>query len=31
MGRGVMKEERIELFERLMDLWGEFKHVNQYK
>lgn len=31
MGKGEMKEERIELFEKLLDLCGEYKHVNQYK
>ena len=30
MGRGEMKGERVELFEELMDLCGEYKHVNQY-
>ena len=30
MGKGEMKEERIELFEELMALCGEYKHVNQY-
>ena len=31
MGKSEMKEERIELFEKLLDLFGEYKHVNQYK
>lgn len=31
MGKGEMKEERVELFEKLLDLCGEYKHVNQYK
>lgn len=31
MGEGEMKEERIELFERLMKVCGEFKYVNQWK
>lgn len=31
MGKGEMKEERIELFEELMALMEENKHVNQYK
>ena len=30
MGRGEMKGERVELFEELMDLCEEYKHVNQY-
>ena len=30
MGRGEMKEERIELFEKLLDLCGEYRRVNQY-
>lgn len=31
MGRGEMKVERIELFEKLLDLCGEYRRVNQYK
>ena len=31
MGRGEMKEERVELFERLMVLCGEYRRVNQYQ
>ena len=31
MNAGEMKEERIEMFEKLLDLCGEYKHVNQYK
>ena len=31
MGRGEMKAERIELFEKLLDLCGEYRRVNQYK
>lgn len=31
MGKGEMKEERIELFEELVALMKENKHVNQYK
>ena len=30
MGKGEMKEERRELFEKLMEVCGEYKHVNQY-
>lgn len=30
MGKGEMKEERIELFEKLLDLCGEYRRVNQY-
>ncbi len=31
MGRGELKAERVELFERLMRVCEEYKHVNQYK
>ena len=31
MGKGEMKEERVELFEKLLDLCEEYKNVNQYK
>lgn len=31
MGKGEMKEERVELFERLMEVCREYKHVNQWK
>ena len=31
MGKGEMKDERIEMFEKLLALFGEYKHVNQYK
>ncbi len=31
MGKGKMKEERVELFERLMEVLGEYRRVNQYK
>jgi len=31
MGKGEMKEERVESVERLMEVWGEYKHVNQWK
>lgn len=30
-GKGEMKEERVELFEKLLDLCGEYRRVNQYK
>ena len=30
MGKGEMKEERIELFEKLLALCGEYRRVNQY-
>ena len=30
MGKGEMKEERIELFEKLLALFGEYRRVNQY-
>ena len=30
MNAGEMKEERIELFEELLDLCGEYRRVNQY-
>lgn len=30
MGKSKMKEERIELFEKLLDLCGEYKRVNQW-
>ena len=30
MGKGEIKKERIELFEKLLALFGEYKHVNQY-
>lgn len=31
MGKGEMKEERVELFERLMEACGEYRRVNQYQ
>ena len=31
MGKGEMKEERVELFEKMMGVCEENKHVNQYK
>lgn len=31
MGKSKMKEERIGAFEKLLALFGEYKHVNQYK
>lgn len=31
MGRGEMKEERVELFEKLLALCGEYRRVNQYQ
>lgn len=31
MGKGEMKEERVELFEKLLDLCGEYKRKNQYR
>lgn len=31
MGKDEMKEKRVELFERLMELGGEYRHVNQWK
>lgn len=30
MGKGEMKAERMELFEKLLDLCGEYRRVNQY-
>ena len=30
MGKVEMKEERMELFEKLLDLCGEYRRVNQY-
>ena len=30
MGKGEMKEERIEMFEKVLDLCGEYRRVNQY-
>ncbi len=30
MGKGEMKEERVELFEKLLALCEEYKRVNQY-
>ena len=30
MNAGEMKEERIELFEKLLALCGEYRRVNQY-
>ena len=30
MNAGEMKEERVELFQRLLELMEQFKHVNQY-
>ena len=29
-GTGELKPERVELFEKLLDLGGEYKHNNQY-
>ena len=31
MNAGEMKVVRVELFEKLLALCGEYKHVNQYK
>lgn len=31
MGKGEMKEERVEMYKELMVLMEENKHVNQYK
>ena len=28
--KGELKAERAEMFEKLLDLWEEYKHVNQY-
>ena len=28
--KGELKAERAELLEKLLDLFGEYKHVNQY-
>ena len=30
MGKGEMKAERVELFEKMLDLCGEYRRVNQY-
>ena len=30
MGRGELKAERVELFERLMELMEQYKRKNQY-
>ena len=29
--KGELKAERTEMLEKLLDLCGEYKHVNQYK
>lgn len=29
--KGELKAERAEMLERLLSLWEEYKHVNQYK
>ena len=31
LNSGEMKQERVEIFERLLSLCEEYKHVNQYK
>ena len=31
MGQGEMKVERRGMFERLLEVCGEYKHVNQYE
>ena len=31
MGKGEMKEERVELFEKLLDLCGEYRRVNHWR
>lgn len=30
LNAGKMKPERAEMLEKLLDLWEEYKHVNQY-
>lgn len=30
MNAGELKEDRVELFEKLLELGGKYKHVNQY-
>ena len=30
MNKGEMKEERVELFNRLLEVGEKYKHVNQY-
>lgn len=30
IGKGEMKEERVVLFEKLLDLCGEYRRVNQW-
>ena len=30
LAAGELKEERIEMFEKLLDLCGEYRRVNQY-
>lgn len=31
MGKGEMKAERMELIEKLLDLYGEYRRMNQYQ
>lgn len=31
LNAGALKDERVELFGKLVALFGEYKHVNQYK
>ena len=31
VNKGELKEERVEMFEKLLDLCGEYRRVNQYE
>ena len=31
MNQGLLKENRIEMFKRLLELMEQYKHVNQYQ